>query len=173
MTCDANKWVRIFPQAKNATFWLDEMAKTQPLHTHTPPWLGCSYQDAAPGATMASEGARKTNTRDQWWTQSEENRRGLHLAENLPEPPHDHPSKGAKTTWSALLTSAALPNRDHPQQVTDYLLPRDTCPISLTPHIFRLETVLYHVNSFIPCIKFPATGTPERLDRNICWYLTS
>lgn len=116
-TFGANKQVRIFPQAKNATFWLDEVAKIWFLQTHTLPWLRSRDEDSASGTEVASAGAREINTRDRKWTESEKNRCGLQLAEKLPESLHDHPSYRTKTTWSPLLPSSALSNWNYSQQV--------------------------------------------------------
>lgn len=60
----------IFPQTKNATFQLDEMAKKQFLQTYTLRQLRCSDKDFASGIKMASKGEREINTRDWKWTES-------------------------------------------------------------------------------------------------------
>lgn len=122
VTFYANKQVRAFPQAQNAIFWLDEMAKIWFLQIHTLPWLRRSDKDSASGIKMASEGTGETDTRDRKWAKSEKNRCGLQLAEKLPESPGSHSSYWAKTARSSLLTGSTLSNRNCSQQVKYYIL---------------------------------------------------
>lgn len=107
-----------FPsQLKNATFWLDEMAKKWFLQTHKISWIRGSYKNPAEGTEMAPERAWKISARDWKWTKSPQDWHGLQLAEELPEPSSLHSGYWAKAARSSMLTNPALPNRNCSQQV--------------------------------------------------------
>lgn len=152
---------------------MDEMAKVRVLQTHTILRLRCSDKNSASGIEMAPKWAREINTRDRKWTKSEKNRCGLHLAEERPEPPRDHPSYWTKAAWSSLLPSSTSPNGIRSQQVKYCLRVCGVCTVKSELLIFGPETVFCQVSSVIVCTPFLATAIPnDRPDRSVCWDLT-